>query len=702
MHAKVVSRPVDAHPIRSIAAHPRFAIAVSAVPDNVPTDPASWPWRHVHLDFHTAGEIPDVGASFDTDAFARAFRDARVGSVNLFAKCHHGWSYHPTMVGRMHPSLGFDLLGAQMEALQGVGIRTPVYVSALWDELSAHRHPGWRSVDPDHSRFVQHGDADETGWKHLDLASPYRDYLLRQIEEVVGRYPQAHGLWIDICFQRPSVSTHARDAMAELDLDPLDPDDRERFSERLTLEFFADVRRAAAGLPCFFNLGHVRRGRAEVLRAHFGHVEIESLPTAGWGYEHMPVSARYAEGIGMPYLGMTGKFHHLWGEMGGYKVPDALVHEAAAMLAHGARVCIGDHLHPGGSPDPSTYAGIGRAFAHVEAAEPFVAGSANVAEIAIMSEEAVRAPVFAGMPAQQNPVDDGCVRALLECRFLFDVVDPERDLSPHRLLILPDRIAVDAALEARVQAFLDGGGRLLVTGASGIDGERIAFAAGCEHAGRSPFAGGDYARPAADLRPDFVDGPLFLYAPSERLRAPEHASLGDVHDPFLDRGRGRFSGHLHAPARPEPNGYVLGAASGPIVRLAHPIFSIYHRVGAVAILRVIERVVERALGRARMLETSLPVAGRATLRRQEARGRDVLHLLHANPVRRGHLRTDHVEPIQDLATLRDVTVELEREAPVTAVRTAPEGEPIPFEVSHGRLRFTVPALRGQQMIEIAG
>ena len=88
MHAKVVSRSVDAHPVRSVAARPRSAIAVSAVPDNVPTDPALWPWRHVHLDFHTAGEIPDVGTSFDADAFARAFRDARVGSVNLFAKCH--------------------------------------------------------------------------------------------------------------------------------------------------------------------------------------------------------------------------------------------------------------------------------------------------------------------------------------------------------------------------------------------------------------------------------------------------------------------------------------------------------------------------------------------------------------------------------------------------------------------------------------
>ena len=54
-----------------------------------------------------------------------------------------------------------------------------------------------------------------------------------------------------------------------------------------------------AGMPCFFNLGHVRRGRTQVLRDHFSHVEIESLPTGGWGYEHMPV-ARYVEGWACP------------------------------------------------------------------------------------------------------------------------------------------------------------------------------------------------------------------------------------------------------------------------------------------------------------------------------------------------------------------------------------------------------------------
>ena len=72
------------------------------------------------------------------------------------------------------------------------------------------------------------------------------------------------------------------------------------------------------------------------------------LPTAFWGYEHFPVSARYVETLGIPFLGMTGKFHHLWGEVGGYKKPEALLYECGAMLAQGAGCSIGDHLHPTG------------------------------------------------------------------------------------------------------------------------------------------------------------------------------------------------------------------------------------------------------------------------------------------------------------------------------------------------------------------
>jgi hypothetical protein len=103
-------------------------------------------FRQVHLDFHTSGRIPGVGSRFDGKAFGQAFKDANVDSVNIFSKCHHGYSYHPTEVGEMHPGLSFDLLRAQIDALHAHSIKTPIYLTATWDELAADTHTEWRTV----------------------------------------------------------------------------------------------------------------------------------------------------------------------------------------------------------------------------------------------------------------------------------------------------------------------------------------------------------------------------------------------------------------------------------------------------------------------------------------------------------------------------------------------------------------------------
>jgi hypothetical protein len=107
------------------------------------------------------------------------------------------------------------------------------------------------------------------------------------------------------------------------------------------------------------------------------------------------------------------------------------------------------------------------------------------------------------------------------------------------------------------------------------------------------------------------------------------------------------------------------------------------------------------MGGPRRVHADLPRAGRVTLRRQPAAGRDVLHLLHATPALRGNLRGANIQPIQDLVTLSDVAVDLVPEAEVAAVRLAPEGVVLPHAVEAGRLRFTVPKVRGHQMVEIA-
>ena len=80
----------------------------------------SFAFRQVHLDFHTSGEIPCVGATFQRREFQKTLLEAAVDSITCFSLCHHGYSYHPTKVGTMHPALSFNLLRAQIDAAHEV------------------------------------------------------------------------------------------------------------------------------------------------------------------------------------------------------------------------------------------------------------------------------------------------------------------------------------------------------------------------------------------------------------------------------------------------------------------------------------------------------------------------------------------------------------------------------------------------------
>lgn len=662
-------------------------------------------YRQIHLDFHTSDLIPGIGSAFDAKAFGQSFRDAHVNSVTVFSKCHHGLSYHPTTVGQMHSGLSFDLLRAQIDALHAVDINAVIYLTATWDELAATNHPEWRTVSPDGTLPHVSREPQDPGWAYLDFSTPYLDYLCAQTEEVIQRYPDGDGVFMDISFQLPSVSESAKRRMNALGMDWTDSGDRSRFSAQVQQEYFervtAAVRKYDAKMPLFFNSGHIRRGMRDHYRRFYTHLELESLPTAGWGYDHFPLSARYVEQIGLPYLGMTGKFHWSWGEVGGYKKPDALIYECGAMIAQGARCSIGDHLHPTARIDGSTMAVIRPAYKWVAEREPWCVDSTNHAEIGLLSLEAVTQQGLAGLAERNVIPDEGAIRVLMEGQFTFDVLDLESDFAAYRLLILPDAIPVNDALRNRINAYVAEGGRVLLTGSSGLGPEGFSFDLGAVWEGTSGMAGGDYLLPAEALRAEPVNDPLFMYLPSQRLRVTDGLSLGEVYDPYFDRTPRHFSGHVNAPSQPAPNGFAAGVTKGGFTYLAHPIFSCYHKAGAVAMLEIAEKVIAQALGRPMMIKTGLPRAGRATLRHVPSKGADVLHLLHATPALRGTLGGQPIQPVQDLNTLTEIAVDVESHGTVTAVRTVPEMGALPFVQDGGRVQFTVPRVRGHQMVEIA-
>ena len=664
----------------------------------------SLPLRQVHIDFHTSEHITGIGAKFDPDRFVTVLKTAHVNSVNVFAKCHHGWSYYNTKIGERHPHLSFDLLRAQIEACKQAGIAIVIYFSIGWDERAAFLHADWREIAPDGTFRCSGGKNLEPTWKYMCLNSEYLDYACDQIRELATAFPNADGFWLDIIHMNECCCSNCIRSMDASGLDWQNPEQRQQEAyarrERYFEESNAAARLQRPDMPVFHNSGHLPQGDRSVFR-HFSHFEIESLPTGGWGYDHFPLSAAYARTIGKAYLGMTGKFHTTWGEFGGYKHPNALSYECSLMLAYGAGCSIGDQLHPTGDIDDSTYAIIGHAYAEVAKKEAWCTGTELVTDVALFSASSYLSPGRTDWAARDCPADHGAARALLESHFLFDVVDRYADFKKYKLLILPDVIRLDDDLASIIESYWKAGGRLLLTGASGLarDSERFAIDIGAEFAGVSPY-NPDYVLPAPELRPEFVNSPFVMYAPSQRVRATSGRSLGQVFDSYFNRTAKHFCSHLHTPAKPEPSGFDAAIAIGRLLYVAHPVFSIYQDKGAITAKRYIARAIDMLLGDERTVKTNMPSFGRIMVTRQVAQSRDIIHLLCAAPINRGVFHHGPIEVVEDLVIVPDVEVRFRPVRRIGRATLEPQGSELTFTVSDRDISFSLDRVAGHQMIAL--
>ncbi len=666
----------------------------------------SLPFRQIHLDFHTSEHIPGVGAAWDKRHWQETLLRARVNSINLFAVCHHGWSYYNTRVGERHPALtdGFDLTRAQLEACREVGIRTQIYCTVGVNNRVARLHPEWRAINENGAYYGWVQKPTEPGFHMLCFNTPYLDWICEQIRELAQMFPETDGLWLDIIHRTNCFCPFCLDSMARQGLDPKHPEDVALHADRVLQNYYgrslAALREVHPTMRLTQNSGHLTRGDRRLLR-HVTHLELESLPTGGWGYDHFPMSAKYAQATGMDYLGMTGKFHGTWGEFGGFKHPNALRYECAAMLAFGAKCCVGDQLHPDGHLDESTYAIIGQTYAEVEAKEAWCEGVQNVADIGFLSAVALDPQHQKGEEA-----DAGATRLLLEGGFLFDILDGEMDLTPYKLVIVPEDGWIAPALKARLDSYIAGGGRVLFGGRSPMDSEgRLMFDLGAEVAGESAFSL-DFIHPIPALRPAFVDSPMVVYDRYPRVRLmTDGRSLGDVYEPFFERAWNHFCSHQHAPPRRERSGYCCGVEKEGLCWLPMAAFRLYRTGGQVALKEFLVACIRRILGDSITLRTTLPSTARVTLMRQPARERYVLHLLAPTLVHRGGVKHAHrgahaLEVIEDLIPLCDTAISLRLDRPARHVILQPQNRPVPFSGRDGRIQFTIDRFCCHQMIEI--
>lgn len=658
------------------------------------------PQRQVHLDFHTSGCIDGIGSMFNKEQFQNCLKKGHVNSITIFAKCHHGWGYFDSRTIPQHPGMQGDLLSGMLEACAEIGVAAPIYISAGLDENYAVHHP-------EHLRLATRDRVtppvlEKDGVKYFDgeahyhnicMNTPYLDLLVSQVEETVQKF-QPCGIFLDIVSPRVCYCDYCKQTVKELGWDDSD-ESYIKLSEITYKKYYEAINEAATkwkkDVRIFHNGGHIRCGRRDLAHANT-HLELESLPTGGWGYDHFPKSAKYVNSLGMEYLGMTGKFHLSWGEFGGFKHPNALRYEVALSLAYGAKCSIGDQMHPYGFLDDATYELIGAAYAEAEQVEEYCYDAEGLADIGIIAMEGV-----ADAESRSLSQDVGVCRMLLEGKYLYDMLDPECDFSRYKLLILPDTIAIKGELGEKIKQYVANGGKVLCTGQSGLDenGE-MAFDLGIKYLGASAY-NPTYYHPSYNAL-GLTPANYIMYSPlyDVELADPQAQVLGHSRITFFNRTPEHFCSHRHTPfvAEDHAPAVVIGKEGAYI---AWDIFSEYAEVGSIILKDTVHRVLDALLGDEKTLITTLPSGGVATVNDQKEQNRLVLHALYAIPTKRGK----GVEIIEDLMPVYATEYSVKTDKEIKKVTLVPQNQEIPFTYENGRCKFAIDQFTCKQVIALS-
>lgn len=644
------------------------------------------PFRQVHLDFHTSECMPDVGSEFSEENFKKALQLGHISSITLFSKGHHGWSYHPTKANETHPNLKTNLLDRQLKVCEELGVRTQIYVSAGLDERKAVKYPQFRNVRKcaDNTPLGAH-------WHGLCLNNDeYLAMLCAEVAEVMEMFAgRFDGIFMDICSPTYCVCDRCIDSMTKLGLDPENDEDLKKHRNIVFNKYYKAINETVAKydpeMPVIHNCGDLPTNYRVRLDCNPKHFEIESLPTGGWGYDHFPLFASHVRTLGREFSGMTGKFHRSWGEFGGFKHPNALIYETGLSLANGAKCCIGDQLHPLGEFNEYTYKLIGEAYKEVEKKEAWCHDVKAVADIAIYAES-------------DKPKDSvqniGANRILLEGKYLYNLIDGLCDFNDYKLIIFPDNITFDSELCAKVNTYLAKGGKILLSGTSGLTDEGCFFRNfGLNYIGKGEIDA-TYLIPEYDMQPNGRATYLMYFRGNIVEKTGDICTMAQMQDSYFNRTLRRFCSHGNTPNNPDSHLFGAGVTDN-IGYIAWSIFEEYSVKGAYHAKKIVCDMIDKLLGDKKTLTTTLQSNGVVTLMEQACENRFVNHLLYAVTKKRGD-----TEIIEDAIPIINTKVTIRLEKAPSRVYLVPECKDLEYKYENGVLEYIVPEFALHTMVVI--
>jgi len=648
------------------------------------------PSRQVHLDFHTSEFIPGIGEKFDKKQWQEALKTGHINQINIFSKCHHSWSYYPTKVGKMHPNLKFDLLGAQIEACHEIGVKCPIYYSVGWSATEAAEHPDWvaREKNGQYQGLLWDFDAKptdvktENAWLWLCPAAggPYHQHIMKQVKELCENYAM-DGLWFDI-YHVMNNGCYCQYCTARMKKEGIDINDHAAVVKSAALavkEHMKQIRELVAQYhpkaTVYFNSAtHLVNKGGFVNRLYEMNTqqELEDLPTVWGGYDKLPLEAKYHLQNNNAIVAMSGKFHKSWGEFGGFKNADAIKYEAAAMISYGASCNFGDQLHPSGAMDIETYRNIGKAYEYVEKIEKYGLGGMPVSKL--------------GMWLTLNDkADHGVVNILLETHNDF-IVANENNLDQLELLIIPSQQCLSDIQSQKINDWVKRGGKLIVFGEGAMDqsGQKFALDMGVDYLGTSAF-NFDFTVVKPELGKEVVSTPFLNYQPALLTRTTTATTLATIREPYFNRTWEKYSGHRATPYKLDDSPFPAVVKNGNVIFFAHKLDQMYYTSAVRLHRQMVSNAIDLLYQSPNLKVKNLQSCGRQSFLKQEKENRYVAHLLYAPALQRGE-----VQVIEDFVPISGVEIEVIVPEKVKKVYQIPDGKKLSFKREGNKILVKVP------------
>ena len=530
-------------------------------------------FRRVHVLFVSPEWARERGQHFDADQLVASLKAAHVNCIQLYAKDHFGYCYYNATEGIRFPR---DILSEVLSKAHAEGVMVLAYFSAGFDEYALGRYPHWRAID-------QRGQARRYRnifyWACLN--TPYREFALRQVEEIVAQY-DVDGFWIDIL---PIVigdnilgwnwSPELAYSAAQYPVPCYCPSCREKFRQRfghdipmnpteeeriISYQFLLDT--AADFLRDFRTLVHRYHPEALIMYNAGGAPEdaiddsdancAEGLAPA---YSYQSFSCRWAMSHGKPYeiitsSGLPHSVQSAWSvpqpvlfDHWTQKPPELLQLESSIAAAHAGNATVGLVPFADGTVEQGQYPAYSAAFGRIAEMESYVKGVEKVCDIGLLlTIKSYDAPHrWADMMQGARNFHE----ALLQGHFQYDVAEVRlvEDLGHYSVVVLANQLTMSEEEAERIRAYVAQGGNLIVVGATSLydkkgrmrDDFGLAEVMGVHYQGRieDPFA---YIRLRdSRLRKGIPDVPILVNRSPLSLRVQQGHVLAWVARPEVLR-----------------------------------------------------------------------------------------------------------------------------------------------------------------------